>query len=155
MSSKPFDATFKDLIEGAATSWPTLLGPWPFRSVEVVDADLSTISAAADKILLVHADSHDWILHLEIQSGHDSDLPERLHVYNVLMQRRHRVPVRSVVLLLRREANAANLTGELQQQHPDESEPYDVSAIAWCAVGTAARAIAEGRLKAAADGGSE
>ena len=38
---------------------------------------------------------------------------------------RHRLPVRSVVLLLRREANAANLTGELRAQFPDEAAPYD------------------------------
>jgi predicted transposase YdaD len=126
VSSRPFDATFKDLIEGGATAWPTLLGPWPFRSVEVVDADVSTVTAAADKVLLVHGERHDWLLHLEPQSSRDIELPERLHLYNVLMRHRHRLPVRSVVLLLRPEANAKNLTGELRLEHPDEKEPYEI-----------------------------
>jgi hypothetical protein len=29
MSTKPFDATLKELIEGAAAAWPVLMGPWP------------------------------------------------------------------------------------------------------------------------------
>ena len=49
MSTKPFDATLKELIEGAAAAMPQLLGPWPFRRVELIDADLSTMVAAADK----------------------------------------------------------------------------------------------------------
>ena len=97
MSSKPFDATLKDLLEGAANAWPKLLGPWPYRRVELVDADVSTVTAAADKVLLVHGDGHDWLLHLELQSSHDAELPERLHLYNVLLHHRHRLPVRSVV----------------------------------------------------------
>jgi predicted transposase YdaD len=124
MSSKPFDATLKDLLEMAAGAWPRLLGPWPFQRVELVDADVSTVTAAADKVLLVHGD-HDWLLHLELQSSYEADLAERLHLYGVLLRHRHRLPVRSVVLLLRREANAAALTGELRLQFPDEAAPYD------------------------------
>src|SRR5438552_253185 len=123
MSTKPFDATLKELIEGAAAAWPVLLGPWPFRRVEVVDADLSTMIAAADKVIRVYGDTYDWLLHVEAQSSHEVDLPKRTFEYNTLLRRRHDLFVRSVVLLLRREANASNLTGVLQLQFPDDELP--------------------------------
>jgi predicted transposase YdaD len=124
MSTKPFDATFKELIEGAAAAWLELFGPWPFRRVELVDADVSTVIAATDKVVRVYGDGYDWLLHVEGQSGHEFDLPERTFEYNTLLRRRHKLLVRSVVLLLRREANASNLTGVLQLQFPDEDVPY-------------------------------
>ena len=126
MSTKPFDATLKELIEGSAAAWLEILGPWPFLRVEVVDADVSTVIAATDKVVRVYSDRYDWIMHVEAQSGHEFDLPERTFEYNTLLRRRHKLLVRSVVLLLRREANASNLTGVLQLQFPDEEAPYAV-----------------------------
>jgi predicted transposase YdaD len=126
MSTKPFDVTLKELIEEAAAAWPELLGPWPFRRVEIVDADLSTVVAAADKVMRVYSDDYDWLLHVEAQAGHGLGLPERIFEYNTLLRRRHRLLVRSVVLLLRREANASDLTGVLELQFPDEDIAYTV-----------------------------
>jgi predicted transposase YdaD len=121
MSTKPFDATLKELIEGAAAAMPQLLGPWPFRRVELIDADLSTIVAAADKVLYVYGDTYDWLLHVEAQSSHELDLPDRLHEYNTLLRRRHKLLVRSVVLLLRREASASNLSNYPKTPKTDEN----------------------------------
>jgi predicted transposase YdaD len=126
MSTKPFDATLKELIEDAAAAMPELLGPWPYRRVEVIDADLSTMVAAADKVLRVHGDTYDWLLHVEAQSSHELDLPDRLHEYNTLLRRRHKLLVRSVVLLLRREASASNLNGILRLRFPEERLAYTV-----------------------------
>jgi predicted transposase YdaD len=126
MSTKPFDVTVKELIEEAAAAWPEFLGPWPSRRVEIVDADVSTVTAAADKVIRVYGDGYDWLLHVEAQSSHELALPERMFEYNTLLRRRHKLLVRSVVLLLRREANASNLTGVLQLQFPDEDVPYVV-----------------------------
>jgi hypothetical protein len=67
MSTKPFDVTLKDLIEEAAAAWPELLGPWPFRRVEILDADLSTVVAAADKMRRVYGEGHDWLLRLGLE----------------------------------------------------------------------------------------
>jgi predicted transposase YdaD len=126
MSSKPFDATLKDLIEEDSAAWPALVGPWPVRRVTVIDADVSTVSAAADKVIRVEGPQGDWLLNLEPQSGYAADGPERLHMYSALLHRRHELPVHSAMLLLRRDANASNLTGVLELRLPGEAESYDV-----------------------------
>lgn len=126
MSSKPFDVTLKDLVEVDAAAWPALLGPWPFRSVSVIDADVSTLLAEADKVIRVEGPDGAWLLNLEPESGYAGDSPERMHLYATVLHHRHHLPVRSIVLLLRREANASNLTGEYRLQLPDESEPYAI-----------------------------
>ena len=50
------------------------------------------------------------------------DMPERMHVYNALIHRRHHLPVRSIVMLLRREAQSSNLTGRYACQFSGEPE---------------------------------
>jgi hypothetical protein len=49
LSSKPFDTTFKHLIELRPRDIVAFLGVPDVRSVELVDAELSTIVAAADR----------------------------------------------------------------------------------------------------------
>jgi hypothetical protein len=125
MAGKRFDVTATDMIEDYPAIWPALAGPWPCRGVGVIDADVSTVSGAADKVLLVHGPEYDWILNLELQAGHTLDLPGRLHVNSTLLERRHDLLVRSVVVLLRRQAQASNLTGAWELCFPDEQIPYD------------------------------
>jgi predicted transposase YdaD len=91
-----------------------------------VDADVSTVVGAADKVVRVYGPDYDWMLHVEAQSSHELDLPERAWEYNTLLRRRHKLLVRSVLLLLRREADARSLKGVLELQFPDEAEPYVV-----------------------------
>ena len=43
----------------------------------------------------------DRIADLNFQAGRDADLPRRLWLYNALLHHRYRVPVHSIVLLLR------------------------------------------------------
>jgi hypothetical protein len=59
--------------------WPAFLGV-PAHSVEVVAADVSTVTAAADKVLLVRADERDRIQHVDFHSGPDASVPRRTHV---------------------------------------------------------------------------
>jgi predicted transposase YdaD len=124
MSSKPFDATLKDLIEEDSAAWAALAGGGPPRRVTVLDADVSTVTAAADKVLRVEEAAGEWLLDLEPESGYAADAPWRMHVYSTLLHHRHGLPVRSVLLLLRREANAASLTGVLERRCPGEAEAY-------------------------------
>ncbi|HWY86878.1 MAG TPA: hypothetical protein VNX28_09145 [Gemmataceae bacterium] len=121
--SKPFDATPKWLVEMRPFDWPAFLGVMA-RAVEVVDADVSTVTAAADKVLLVRADDGDRIQHLDFQSGPDASVPRRTHGYSALLEERHQLPVESVVVLLRPEANLGAINGVYERSLPSAGAPY-------------------------------
>jgi predicted transposase YdaD len=118
VSGKPYDATSKDLIEADPAGWVAFLGcAAPPGSVRVVDADLSTVTTDTDKVIRVDHPER-WLLHLDIQTGGDWELERRLFRYNALLHHRHGWPVASVVVLLRKAANMAWLTGRLPVAPP-------------------------------------
>src|SRR5262245_37002872 len=112
-----FDPTVKDLMEFAPADWLALAGY--AGAASLIDADVSTVSAAADKVMRVRG-KPDWLLHWEAQPGPDRTLPERLHLYSTLLRNRHALRVRSVALLLRPGANLSNLTGVYEEGFPGE-----------------------------------
>jgi len=122
VTRKSFDPTLKDMVETEPGAWPAFVGS-PTGPTRVIDADIATVSGAADKVLRVDADP-PYLLHLEFVTGHDvADLPCKLHVRNGLLEDRHDLAVRSVVVLLRPEADSPQLTGVYERGFPDE-EPY-------------------------------
>src|SRR5262245_61689179 len=127
--AQQFDITLKHLIEAYPADWIALCGRKPKGPVEVIDSNLATVSAEVDKVILVH-DPEPWLHHVEVQSTRDPTLPRRLLRYNVLLDMRHDVPVRSVAVLLRPEVDGAELTGLLQRHLPDDKDHlsfhYDV-----------------------------
>ena len=122
--AKPFDASAKYLLEAFPADWPAYLGLAAGGPVRVLDADLSTITSDADKVLLVEA-PEPWLVHVEIQASHDLSMPSRLLRYNVLLDYKHEKPVRSVVLLLRPEADSPSLDGALQRRIPGEDPHHE------------------------------
>lgn len=118
----PYDASMKYLIQTRLADWMPLSGRTTTARVEIIDSDLATVTAAADRVLRIHEDPA-WILHLEPQSSRDPGLLPNLPVYNGLLERRHGLLVRTVVLLLRRSADAPELTGVVQRQFSGEP-PY-------------------------------
>ena len=120
--SKTFDAVLKQIVDRHEAAWGVLLcdrmGLAPGCGVELLDPDLSTISPQADKAFRLTGPA-TGIIHVEFQANWDGQLEGRLLVYNVLLEHRHGGPGTSVVFLLRREGNAANLTGTL---NPDGVE---------------------------------
>lgn len=126
MSSKPYDVITKDLVEADPATWPTLFSGRPFQRADLIDADVSTVSAAADKVIRVHEEALNWLLNVEFQAGYDAGLPALMHLKSTLLQHRHGLLVQSVILLLRREANASNLTGIMEWHFPGEDKPYDM-----------------------------
>ena len=84
---------------------------------EVVDVDLSTITAEADKVFRLEAPGPS-LAHVEFQSTYDPMLGLRLLRYNVLLRYREGLPVRSVTLLLRPEADGRELAGVFEQGDP-------------------------------------
>jgi predicted transposase YdaD len=121
--SKPYDASLKALVETCPADWPRFLGV-PADSVELLDADVSTITAATDKVLLIHGPDGDHIQHLDFQAGPDAGIPVRVHGYNALLAERHALPVETVVVLLARKANLAVISGLHERSLPAQTSPY-------------------------------
>lgn len=115
---KPFDAATKHLLESDPDSWMDFASLVPDGRLSVLDADLSAVTASADAVIHVDGPS-PWLAHFEFQSGGDLTLASRLLRYNVLLGHRHDVPVQSVVILLRTEADGPDLSGIYRRPLPD------------------------------------
>ena len=110
--SKPFDVTTKELVEADPQSWIRYVG-LPDAPTELIDSDLATVSTEADRVLRVKA-AFPYLAHLEFQSTYKLDLGHRALRYNVLLFYRHGLPVQSVIILLRREADGPAMTGRVE-----------------------------------------
>ncbi len=111
----PFDATSKHMIDARPREWLAAGGLPPGGSLEILNADLSAVSRAADKLIRVLCEKA-YIAHFEFQSGYDPGLDRRVLVYNVLAQDRFDLEVLSVVFLLRPEAMGPGITGRVVQE---------------------------------------
>jgi hypothetical protein len=120
--SKPYDAALKAMLEVAPADWPHLAG-FPAERAEVIDADVSTVTAATDKVIRLRSPAAG-IMHFDFQAGPDASLPRRVHGYNALLEDRHELPVHSVVLLLRPEAQLRTITGVYERSFPGGHPPY-------------------------------
>src|SRR5436853_286015 len=107
---KQFDSTLKTLVERYPVDWLKFCGIEPHGSVSLIDSDVSTITASADRVIYV-AEEQPWLANIELQARCDPGLPERTHFYSTVLSRRHNLPVRSVIVLLRREADGQMMTG--------------------------------------------
>jgi hypothetical protein len=113
--AKQFDATLKDLIEAYPADWLVAVGVPVTGPIEVLSPDLSTVTASADALIR----AGDAVVHIDLQSGPDPSLATRMLLYNVLAHRRTGLPVHSVVVLLRPNANSGRLTNEVRYSvHP-------------------------------------
>ncbi len=111
MPGKPFDVASKQLIEDHPLDWLRLLG-LPVGAAHVISADLSTVTAESDRVLRVDA-AQPYLAQIELQTSWDVTLVDRLLRYNVLPCGKHGLPVESVIVLLRRDADRHGvLTGD-------------------------------------------
>jgi hypothetical protein len=62
-----------------------------------MNSDLSTVTAEADKVIRVEG-QEPWLVHIELQAGHDQTLPRRLLRYNAMLNVRHDLPVHTVAM---------------------------------------------------------
>ncbi len=86
--------------------------------VQVINADLSTITAEADKLFRVEG-PEPWIIHSEFETSYKADAPLKGLRYNVLARCRHGLPVQTIFVLLRPEADGEAMSGRLEQELPD------------------------------------
>jgi hypothetical protein len=120
----PFDDTLKHLTEYSPQDW-VIRGGWTAAPTTLIDADIATISGAADKVIRV-AGHPDWLLAVDFQAGHDTvaKLPDLL-LYNSALYKRHALPVRSLLVLLHQVADSPQLTGLYERSFPGEA--FDVA----------------------------
>lgn len=116
----PFDTTTKYLVQTYPRDWLALLGLRAAGPVDLLDAELVTVSPLADKVIRVH-EPVPRIVHLEFQSTYDATMGQRLAEYNVLLHGRHNLPVRSVLVLLRPSADGPALGGVHEWGVPGEA----------------------------------
>ena len=116
--SKLFDALTRSLLEKYPADWLNQLGLIHGEPVRVMNSDLSSVTAEADKVIRVEG-PQPWLVHIELQAGYDRTLPRRLLRYNTLLNVKHDLPVHTVAILLHPGADGPELTGVLRQQSPD------------------------------------
>ncbi len=118
MNFNPFDVATKELV------WddpPAVLGRCGITfagTVDVIDSDITTLTASADKVIHV-SDPEPYLVDIELQSYHESSLVRTLWYRQVALDYRHNLPVLTVVVLLRKEANSPRLTGSYERKLPD------------------------------------
>jgi hypothetical protein len=107
-----FDATLKDMGRDSPEGFLTAFDRPPTVPVKLLNVDLSTVTTAADLILGL-GEPLGEILHIDFQSSAAAWKHADLMVYNALLFAHYRVPVHSLILLLRPEAAHANLNGSI------------------------------------------
>lgn len=120
--AKPFDSSMKMLVEEYPGDWVAWLG-YGRPPTAVIDADLATVAAATDKVVRVGRGRDRWLLLVEMLASYKPHIPERTHFHSALLAHRHELPVRSVLVLLRPEADGPAMTGTYQQACPGD-DPY-------------------------------
>lgn len=123
--AKQYDASLNHLIDLRPAEWAGFFAARagiPAGPVEVLDTDLSS-TFQADKLLRVNGPT-PAALHLEFEVSGRLGIPERLLRYNVAARGvLGPLPVHSVIILLRSEANATDLTGLFEVAGAD-GRPY-------------------------------
>jgi Domain of unknown function (DUF4351) len=118
---KPYDTATKEILGHGPNSWMAYLQLKASGPIRVIDANLAAVTAEADKVYRV-CGRGAHLVHVELQSKSDRDLPRRLWRYNAMLDLKHGLRVRSVALLLRPEADHARMTGILDLKMPDGDE---------------------------------
>jgi predicted transposase YdaD len=110
---KPFDATLKDLAGIDPGQFLADIDAPQALPVCLLNVDLSTVTASAD-IVFGLGDPLQEIIHVDAQAGPDAYKHLDVMAYNALLHRQYRVPVHSILLLLRRQAQHSSQTGTVQ-----------------------------------------
>jgi predicted transposase YdaD len=118
MDFNRFDISTKELVWDDPAAWLEGFGIGPPGPVEVIDSDITTLTAAADKVIHVGG-PQPYLVNFEVQSSHQTDLVETTWFRQAALFHRHRLPVLTVLVLLRPDANSPSLTGTFELSMPD------------------------------------
>ncbi len=88
MDFNRFDVSTKELVWDDPATWLDRFGIGPRGPVEVIDSDITTLSAAADKVIRVGG-SEPYLVNIEFQSSHETTLARTLWYRQVALDYRH------------------------------------------------------------------
>jgi hypothetical protein len=108
----PFDATLKDLAQVSPRGLLATFDTVPALPVSLLNVDLSTVTTATDLVFGLGQPLQE-IVHLDFQSSASATKDADLLVYHALLYRQYRVPVHTIVVLLRPQAAHPNLNGAI------------------------------------------
>ena len=113
---KKYDVTMRVIHDREPADWLGFLSfPVPDPGLlQVLDSNVSTFSGEIDKAIWVGG-PEPFIVHTEFLSGRDLGLPERAFWYNALLGQKYKVPVWTVIVLLRPAADGPELTGAFEK----------------------------------------
>ncbi len=84
----------------------------------MIDSDITALTASADKVIKVGGPV-PYLVNLELQSSRQSDLVPTLWFRQAALFRRDGLPVLTVLILLRREADSVSISGNFEILMPD------------------------------------
>src|SRR5436309_4846118 len=108
-----FDATLKDMGRDSPEGFLAAFDRPPAGPVKLLNVDLSTVTTAADLVLGL-GDPPEEIIQFDFQSSAAAWKHADLMVYHALLFAHYRVPVHTVIVLLRPEAAHANVSGVIR-----------------------------------------
>ena len=114
MEFNRLDVSTKELVWDDPAAWLERYAIEPCGPVEVIDSDITTLTASADKVLRVGG-PEPYLVDLEPHSYHDTSLTRTLWFRQVALDYRHDLPVLTVLILLCKEANSPSLTGSYER----------------------------------------
>ncbi len=117
----PYDITIKELIDRYPGDWVAFLELDAYGPAELGNVELSTIEVRTDRVFRFRL-PFPWVLNFDAQAGNDPRLQPRVLMYNAIEHHRSQLLVRSVVLLLRPQADRPEFTGSYGYgvEAPDE-----------------------------------
>ena len=123
-----FDATLKDVLAQNPSAFAAVFGLPRITPARTLNVDLSTISAATD-VAIAFGEPLQEIVDLNFQSGPDTQLPDRMLLYNAAHHLKQKVPVGSIAILLRPKADGPTLTGKLAYSAGDSRVEFDYGVV--------------------------
>jgi hypothetical protein len=110
--SMPFDATLKDLGANHPADFLTLFDRTASGKLSLLNVDLSTVTAGADLVIGIGGPVHE-IIHMDFQSGANDNKGRDMLAYSSLLHRHYKVPVHSILVLLRPSAAHSEVNGTI------------------------------------------
>jgi hypothetical protein len=113
-----YDVATKELVWEVPSACLERFGVACPGVVEVIDSDITTLTASADKVIRV-LEPEPYLVNIELQSYDDSSLARTLWYRQVALDYRHDLSVLTVLVLLCKKANSPHLTGTYERKLPD------------------------------------